>query len=256
MSRLSIFLLLLITGFGVSCDDSESTSELPTEKVFEGTIISVGDGTAWSRVTLGPDGKPSEVAAVFTSGALRNLPGGHGHAHEFVLAMPSDASVEPYDHITLDWNAHGHAPPGIYDVPHYDIHFYFIDAAERDLIGPHDSTEFNRPLPESMLPPMYIETPGGVPRMGAHVIDALSPEIAGTGAFTHTFIYGKYDGEINFVEPMAAMTFLESKERAMRSIRRPDNYGLSGYFPGEYVIDYDQISDTYSVSLMDLRQYD
>ena len=24
----------------------------------------------------------------------------------------------------LNWNPHGHIPPGIYDRPHFDVHFY------------------------------------------------------------------------------------------------------------------------------------
>lgn len=257
MSRSYVFplaLVALFAGFSVSCtsDDGQAAAAL----THEGPRVRVGDGEAWTRVTLAPDGTPEEVAAVFTSGALRNLPDDHGHAHEFTLTMPSAAAVAPYDHVTLDWNAHGHAPPGVYDVPHYDIHFYFVDAAARDRIGPHDSVQFNRPLPPEMLAPMYVETPGGVPRMGAHVVDGLSPEIAGTGAFAHTFIYGKYDGELNFLEPMAAMTFLEAEPDVEATVRRPERYGRRGYFPGAYAIRYDADADTYAVALTELEFVD
>ena len=234
--------------------------DLPGAETFAGPRVAVGAGEAWTEVTLAADGAPLAVAAAFTRDALRDLPpppsdhGGHVPANEFVLALPEEAPVASYDHVTLDWNAAGHAPPGVYDVPHFDVHFYFIDAAERDLIGPFDSVAFNRPLPADLLPPHYIETPGGVPRMGAHVVDGLSPEIAGTGPFTHTLIYGKYDGALNFLEPMVAMSMLEEERDASARVRRPTRYGLEGYFPGVYSVRYDEADDTYRVVLFDLER--
>ena len=245
-----LLLGLAVVGFGVSCtcdDDHGATAPL----TLTGPRVPVGEGEAWTRVRLGAAGEPLEVAAVFTSAALRGLPAhsDHGPAHEYTLAMPLTADVPPYDHVTLDWNAAGYAPPGVYDVPHFDVHFYFLDADERAGIGPGDTAAFNRPLPPALLPPMYIETPGGVPRMGAHVVDGLSPEIAGTGPFTHTFIYGKYDGELVFLEPMVSMDFLAERRDAEAVVRRPERYGRDGYFPGTYAIRYDADADEYSVSL-------
>jgi hypothetical protein len=26
--------------------------------------------------------------------------------------------------VGLNWNPHGHIPPGVYDLPHFDFHFY------------------------------------------------------------------------------------------------------------------------------------
>ncbi|WP_116105641.1 hypothetical protein [Lewinella sp. IMCC34191] len=139
----------------------------------------------------------------------------------------------------------------MYDVPHFDIHFYFISEAERNLIGPYDTMEFNRPLPAVQLPEMYIETPGGVPRMGAHVVDAISPEVNGTGPFTHTFIFGKYNGQLNFLEPMAAESWLRTFPDVYVPIRQPQTYGLSGYFPEAYVIQFAEEDRSFRVGLRD-----
>ena len=245
--RLLPFLLFFI--LLTACDDDEAT---PGPATLRGPQVDVGDGDAWTEVTFGPDGAPSTLAVVFTEGALDNLPTGAAHAHEFLLPLPAEADIEPYTHATLDWNQHGHAPPGVYDVPHFDIHFYFISEAERNLIGPHDTLEFNRPLPEEQLPPMYLETPGGVPRMGAHVIDLQSPEVAGTGDFTHTLIYGKYDGELNFLEPMVAESFLRTRPDITVPVRRPQSYGRSGYYPDTYQVSFDPSTGTYRVGLLGL----
>ena len=250
-----IFLALAACSLALtSCGDDDEPAA-PTEQVFTGERVAVGQGEAWTEVTLAADGSPQSLAAVFTEAALEGLPTGHTPpAHEYVLRLPADAALAPYDHVTLDWNAHGHAPPGVYDLPHFDVHFYFMSGAQRDAIGPHDSVAFDAPLPAEMLPPMYLETPGGVPRMGAHVIDLMSPEIAGTGAFTHTFIYGKYDGRLNFLEPMVAEDFLRGRPDVEVSIRRPERYGVSGHLPGAYRVRYEEATGTYRVALTDLER--
>ena len=235
-----------------ACSDDNDSGDSATPALLTGPVVSVGDGEAWTEVTYGTDGTPAGLYVVMTPGALDNLPDGHLPAHEFVLPLPAEAVVAPYDHATLDWNAHGHAPPGVYDVPHFDVHFYFSSEEERDLIGPNDSTEFNRPLPDAQLADMYLETPGGVPRMGAHVIDLQSPEVSGSGPFTHTYIYGKYDGELTFLEPMVAESFLRTQPDIEVPIRQPAEFPVAGYYPESYVIAYDVPTGSYRIGLHDL----
>ncbi len=50
---------------------------------------------------------------------------------------------------------------------------------------------------------------GGVPQMGAHWVDVTSPELNGS-TFAQTFIYGSYDGQVNFYEPMITLDFLKN----------------------------------------------
>ena len=258
MKRLSWWLpataLCLMVTFlsGCSDDDGDPTASI-SPVLLTGPAVTVGDGQAWTEVTYDPDGAPTGVYVVMTPGALDNLPDGHLPSHEFTLPLPDGADVAPYDHATLDWNAHGHAPPGVYDVPHFDVHFYFMSAAERDLIGPNDTTEFNRPLPATQLAEMYLETPGGAPRMGAHVIDLQSPEVNGSGPFTHTYIYGKYNGQLTFIEPMVAESFLRSQPDIEVPIRQPAEFPEAGYYPESYVVAYDASTDTYRIGLHDLN---
>ena len=244
--------LCLILALLPGCSDEDGPTAALSPAVLSGPAVSVGDGQAWTEVTYASDGSPTGVYVVMTSGALNDLPDGHLPASEFLLPFPAEADVPPYDHATLDWNAHGHAPPGVYDVPHFDVHFYFMSEAERDLIGPNDSTEFNRPLPEAQLADMYLETPGGVPRMGAHVIDLQSPEVSGSGPFNHTYIYGKYDGALTFLEPMVAEAYLRTQPDIEVPIRQPVEFPEEGYYPESYVITYDAGTDRYRIGLSDL----
>ncbi len=252
MKKLPLFYLLMILVIGTACnkDDEEV---IQTE--FTGPKVNIGDGQAWSFIETDEAGTPVAIGVQFEPEALINLPSGSSHADEFVLPLSSEVSVEPYDHITMDWNEHGHPPLMIYDLPHFDFHFYFISGSERDLIGPFDTIQFNRPMAPEYLAPMYLETPGGVPRMGAHIIDLMAPEFTETGIFTHTFIYGKYDAKMNFLEPMVTKDFLDGKNHVHQAIRRPQEYQTAGYYPGTYTIDYDEDTKLYTILLTDLVKY-
>lgn len=251
MKSMKLLIALLFCPLLWSCDEEESTVTLPTE--YLGPKVPVGNGNAWTYVITDELLEPLSIGVRFDEGALENLPTGSHHADEFTLDLPDEFPVAPYDHITLDWNEKGHEPPGLYDLPHFDVHFYFINGSQRDKITPDNMEAFNRPLAPEHLAPDYLETPGGVPRMGAHIIDLLSPEIAGTGNFTHTFIYGKYDAVVNFLEPMVTKAYLESKPSLNQAIRQPEKWQRSGYYPDKYTINFDEDTGVYSVGLEGLK---
>lgn len=66
----------------------------------------------------------------------------------------------------------------------------------------------NYPRP-GFIPPEYIPAPDGVPQMGKHWLDVMSPEFAGQ-TFTKTFVYGSYNGAVIFYEPMVTKAYIES----------------------------------------------
>jgi hypothetical protein len=45
--------------------------------------------------------------------------------------------------------------------------------------------------------------------MGNHLLDSQSPEMKDSLPFTTTFIYGAYEGELIFWEPMITLDFLQ-----------------------------------------------
>src|SRR5437868_488939 len=42
----------------------------------------------------------------------------------------------PFTYLLVNWNPHGHTPPGIYDLTHFDVHFYLNQDTERLKIRP------------------------------------------------------------------------------------------------------------------------
>ena len=170
---------------------------------------------------------------------------------EYILAFPSEVSMLPFHHIGLNWNPKGHIPNGIYNVPHFDVHFYTISPEERSRITARgDDLEKCRKVPAAgQVPEGYVFAPESEePGMGGHWIDPVSHEFHGA-AFTTTFLYGTYDGEIIFYEPMITKAYLESKPGVTMPIKVPQRYTRAGYYPTSYSIRYDAKRKEYTVAL-------
>lgn len=225
------------------------------QKTYWGEEIQVGNGHAQSYIKM-KHGRLEEIGVALTAGGLINLP-----AHEMkehILPMPAGVRVSPYKHITFDWNPHGHEPDGVYDKPHFDIHFYFITNVERQAITctNEDAAICMQTLLPEYLVSDYAPTPAGVPRMGWHWVDLLSPEFNG-GIFTRTFIYGYYAGKPTFLEPMVTLEYLQSKEKSILEIRRPAVFPYpDGHFPREYRVYYDKKHKLHKIVLRRFSQQD
>ena len=164
------------------------------------------------------------------------------------LALPAEArSALGIDHMTVNWEAHGH-PPAAFLAQHFDFHFYSITQADVGAIDCSDET-----LPPT-LPAAYalpdIEVPGMgtlvglcVPRMGMHAMP--TPDVSATEGFDASMIIGYYGGKPVFFEPMVARDFL--RERADFVLPMPAVEGLpSGVrYPTVFRADFDAASDAY-----------
>jgi hypothetical protein len=151
----------------------------------------------------------------------------------------------------VDWNPQGHIPPGIYDKPHFDFHFYLISDIDRNRITAvgEDLERAHKAPPEGSMPAGYILPPGTeVPRMGAHAIDPGADEFK-EKPFTKTFIYGFYDGQLIFMEPMVARTYLETRPSVIEPVKVPETYSRHGYYPTRYGVKYDAAQSEYEISL-------
>ena len=105
------------------------------------------------------------------------------------------------------------------------------------------------PVPPKYVAPDYVAVGAVVPAMGNHLIDTTSPEFSPT-VFTHTFIYGSFDGEITFYEPMVTREFLLGQpEDACVQIKKPQGFAQAGWYPTEYCMRYHQDDNNYTVSL-------
>lgn len=229
---------------------AENSSTLTRAGTFLGDSRPLGNGAVRSWVTLDSSGHPSAIGVTFSEAALAGLPVS-AEGTEYLLPLPPQAQGTVFDHIGLDWNANGHPPEGIYNVPHFDFHFYTITPQERDRITAQgdDLARSNRKPDAEYMPSDYVMIPdSAVPRMGSHLANPQSRELHGH-AFTRTFLFGSYDGQVIFYEPMIARSFLESKQSFTEYIKLPARYAKPGYYPTKYSVRYDPKSKEYTVSL-------
>ena len=191
---------------------------------------------------------------------------------ERILQLPDDIVARaqlPFRWISVNWNAEGHHPPPpkpgeapappIYARPHFDFHFFAWDRERIEAIAPGPCGEFvdcgdfergRKSIPPRYVPEGHVDLGIVVPRMGNHLLDSRSPELVDPATpFTRTFIYGAFDGELIFWEPMITFDFLRRTSDACFEIRRPAAYRKAGYYPTRYCIRTQAGTKQHTVSL-------
>ena len=241
-----VFGFLAITAVG--CDSDDDAGAQPD--TFYGPPVQLGDGTVTAFVKVDEQNNPTEIGIEFPETALEGLPEEMQH---FQIQLPQKANLTPFKFIGFDWNPDGHEPEGVYDLPHFDIHFYMMNSAEVMQIGANDP--LSEKLPETrFMPASYVALPGSVPMMGKHWADPSSPELNGA-TFTETFLMGSYNEKVTFYEPMITIAYLEEKESEVIDLPLPQAYHETGkYYPTEYEISFDEETEMYTVSLTGLTK--
>jgi hypothetical protein len=264
LSPRGIGVAALLTGLGLALSAESSRHG----RILRGRAETMGAGTVQSFMTLDPSGAPLAIGVTMSAGALEQLPpvpntvsrcfdldgnGRHtGHEcmgdEERILDVPVDSSAGlPFRWISVNWNPGGHHNTP-YVQPHFDFHFNAVDRSRIDAIAPGrcgeltdcgDFKRATRPVPTRYLPSGYIDVGAVVPRMGNHLLDSQSPELKDSLPFTTTFIYGAYEGELIFWEPMITLDFLQKTQAACLAIRQPNAFRESGYYPTQYCVRQD-----------------
>jgi hypothetical protein len=254
-----------------------------------GAPSTLGTGTVTSYADFDATGTVQALGVVFSSGALEGLPtaASDGHhcfdankdgsidlgsecsgGHERVLPLPSEASRRPdmpFKWALVNWNPHGHIPPGIYDKPHFDVHFYIepienVFAIEPGPCGPEHvrCDQFTRarlPVPANYMHPDFKDVEAVAPAMGNHLIDLTAPEFRGV-PFTRTWIYGTNEGRVTFYEEMVTVAFLKSLPDTCFPIKTAAAVASAGRYPSKSCVRYVKDRSEYTVSLegFELRQ--
>ncbi|MGH7461639.1 MAG: DUF5602 domain-containing protein [Longimicrobiales bacterium] len=223
------------------------------ERLLRGADITLGQGLARTEVTLDKSGNPLSIAVVLSETALTGLPATTPQGGlEVLLPLPAGLPALAFDHVALNWQAGGHPPPGIYNRPHFDLHFYMITMQQRDAMTPADpqfAVKTLRTPTADNLPANYVTDGTAIPRMGSHWNDRNAPEHHGT-AFTTTLIYGFFDGAMAFIEPMITREFLESRVAQQSRMTIPARYPRPGHYPSEWRITFDSARREHRIELL------
>lgn len=235
-----------------------------------------GDGTLTSYSQVDADGAPVAIGMAMSEETLQGLPYDPPTAGLWCYDKDDDGALDemtectggyedalhlgeefrdevdtPFEYVLMNWNPKGHMPPGVYDRPHFDVHFYMTPNQERVAIRPGpcnvlvhcDDYEKGKDLPdERYLHPDFADLDAVEPAMGNHLTDLTSPEHHGE-EFTHTFIYGVWDDEVTFYEPMVTHALYSglvdgTVDEACHEIKQPAAWQESGWYPTEYCMRY------------------
>lgn len=273
--------VLLFTTLAImGCSDNQQAGA-PAGRLL-GANSNVGNGTVSSYAEFEKSGAPKAIGVVFQAGALEGLPSTHsdGHhcfdrnkdgtidpqtecisSHERVIPLPSELARRsdiPFKWVGLNWNPYGHIPPGVYDPPHFDVHFYMepiekIFAIQPGPCGPEfvrcDQFKIaTQPLPSNYMHSDFKSVDAVAPAMGNHLVDPTSPEFNKI-KFTRTWIYGTYDGRVTFYEEMVTRDYLLSRPATCFPLKSPPSVGIKGYYPTQSCIRYLPQSNEYTISM-------
>lgn len=236
------------------------TGKMSADKlvVFKGPQVALGYGKVRSWISVDHHGYPNEIGIEMTPEAFKNLTDEEDtkvppeHATIFVPLHFIAKKLTPFNHIGLNWNPHGHIPEGIFDVPHFDMHFYMISVAEQMAIpawSPDTDAAFNLYPPEGYMPADYFTPPGDAtaePQMGKHWLPINLGDFL---PFSKIMIYGSYNGNVIFVEPMITLDYLLSNEESSTSYSQPEHFAKAGNYPTKYNIYHDAATGNTYVTL-------
>lgn len=223
-----------------------SSSKVTKVNTYYGPAEPFGKGVVRAMVRMNRDGSPEAIGVKISEKVLEALPEEH---ESLTLQMPRKMHGLVFDHIDLDWNPHGHEP-FFYELPHFDVHFYMISEEEKNEIMPLDPEDIV--LPEERFWPEGYFLPANdiVPNMGMHWLSYFAPELAGAD-FTHTFIYGSWQEDFIFYEPMITLDYLVNEANGEPfPIAQPLEFQQNGYYyPTSYSMDYDPTKKEYTIIL-------
>lgn len=271
------FVAALAAGF-VSFVGHSLAAELP------GTVGPMGRGSVQSYTLLDAAGAPAEIGVILSAGAFEGLPeepnntsrcfdrdanGRVNHSGEcegdYQLTLPFAAELAgrtdiPFAFAMVNYQAHGH-PPQPWAVPHFDVHFYSIppEAVEAIALGPCDffidcaaRERAMVPVPAAYVHADFADVGAAVGLMGNHLVDTKTPEFAEGGPpFTHTWIYGAFDGQVIFHEVMATNAFLTTTPDLCTAIKQPAAWARAGYYPTRYCFRRDAADGSMRIYMTD-----
>lgn len=184
---------------------------------------------------------------------LQNLPAtGHHGAHIQFPRVPGS----PFEHAYFIFHSHGHPPEDIYNLAHFDFHLALIPSDDIQAI------RFEDPKGQILPPPGFMPSkavaqrlPGGgylnVPGEGVHWYYKDAPEWNG-GPFSETFLWGSFNGKVDFLEPMVSYQAMISTAKFEKKIELPKCVAKSAFYPSVYGWEqkYDQAGKMYIESYM------
>jgi len=176
---------------------------------------------------------------------VQNVPSNVQSDVRFWMKVPEEFTKQTvFTGMSFDFLPHGHAPVGVYDMPHWEFHFITFTQAESVGIDCKDPTmPPDRLLPAA--PGWYVLPPPDncVPGMGLHAVWSGLPEL-NSERFTKSFLPDYYHGKLASLEAKAASEYIVKRESF--SLPTPKSPApAKSLLPKNLVVTWDQATDTH-----------
>lgn len=216
---------------------------------IRGDSVPLGRGLVHSWVDVDREGAPVAVGVTLPDSVIASV---SDEGAMLSLDLPAVTGL-PFQHVLFDWGPSGHPPATVYDRPHWDAHFYLINAEERRAIAAGRTSEHpdGRYLPDGFIPVPDLGL-YAFPEMGVHWMHESASELH-DHPFDQTIIYGSIGERVIFVEPMFTSAFLSDQPDLSMPIPQPAAVGDEGYYPTRYVIRHDPQEEGFRISLEGFR---
>jgi hypothetical protein len=263
-------------------------SKLVNEGAYRGSCdlienrTSLGDGYVQSIVQKNADGSLKAIGVIIDQAAMDTLPMVPGNDGQTCFDKNNDGSVDlenecnggherilwfpkikdlPFQFVMFNWQGKGHGPPGAWDKPHFDLHYFMMDFTARNQIrtgncGVYvDCVDYQKAIKD--VPPQFapvgFENQRGVSgRMGNHLSNLTDSPFT-DGVFTHAFVYGSYDGHITYFETIIKGDFIKSKPDECKPIKAPPAMEKSGLYPKQFCTRFRPERGDYLLTLEDFE---
>jgi hypothetical protein len=277
---------MLVAGLAILIATAGGGAPNAAANQTHGWQMKLGSGHASSFAVWNDMGLPEAVGIRVSADALASLPTqasdqhhcmdrdgdgriDHGsecaETHEYVVPLPEAASQRddmPFKWVLLNWNLHGHGPPGVYDVPHFDVHFMMAPIADvfairagpcgPELVNCDDFATAKMPLADGLMHSDFADVDAVAPAMGNHLIDLTGAEFNGQ-PFTRSWIYGMYGGRVTFYEEMVSLAYLQRQPDSCQAIKTPPAVEVSGHYPTQRCVRHDPAANDYVISMEDFE---
>ena len=234
-----------------SCKQTDNTVTTASKAAtYYGESKPFGGDSIRSWIKTDVNGNPSSIGVSFKQSAFAKLEGQDDSM--FMMMLPTSGAMmlaSPFDHIEVDWSKKGDTDPP-YNVSHFDVHCFAVDMASQNgvMAGMDNMTMM---MDTMLIPHGYEMMMDAEAMMGVHAMDTTDH----TNPFNHTCMYGFYHGDLYFMEPMIAKTYLDSKTNFSADIKQPTKFKKSGWYPTKYYVRYDSNINEYQISIDNFVQH-
>jgi len=246
MARASRSRVVLIAGVALT-----ALAGCAGPRTVAGGCQKVFDGDVCTWATMDGD-RVTEFGATVPMTTVTNAPMGGEMVFppvpNAIIPLPAEvARVIGFDHLSVNWEAHGH-PPALFLTPHFDFHFNTVAPARIAAIDCADSRKPTQLPAEYSLPDIQIPGMGTlvglcVPGMGMHGVPTA--ELDDTAPFGASMLVGYYQQDLVFLEPMISQAKLAEAKSFSVGVPSLPGAGATSRWPARFEAAFDPKTQSY-----------